>query len=99
MRRSLRSRFLFSPWIRSSCCGLKSDFIRGAVFSSPSKRTTTQHTYRNIEKKQSLTFARSEEAVCERKRDQAGKSEDEEREKLTLEINSQSHYDFSTFLQ
>lgn len=39
IRRSLRRRLRFCASMRSPCSGLKSDFIRGAVFSSPTQNS------------------------------------------------------------
>ncbi len=79
--RSLRLCFRFCPSIRSSCLGLKSDRIRGAVFSSSVTVSSAQCTYVD---RQRLTFAWSQETIGERKCDQAGDGENEVWEELTL---------------
>jgi hypothetical protein len=71
--------------MRSSCGGLKSEAIRGAVFSSSMKIRLEMRLSRCEQNKDMLTLRRFQKTVCEGKCNKTSEGEDEERKELALQ--------------
>lgn len=79
--RSLRFCFLRCFSTRSACSGVKSEVIRVAVLSSSTLGfSLCEHT----NSRAARTFTGFQERVCDRNRNEGGKSNDEVGEKLPL---------------